>query len=199
MGRNIRFRLANVPQLLHQRGHNRLPCFLDGHDYQLFSALLYESAEQFDCKVLALLQLPDAYWAVLTPNEGDGLQRTIQRTGRLYVRHVNGKYRREGTLWAGRYSACPVQPSNSCLGDVARYLEDLPLRRGVTAPGFQWPWYSNDLPGASEAADAKRIEKTLRAGLVYGSSEFCDAIARQSGLPTESRQRGRPCNPSPAV
>jgi hypothetical protein len=43
----------------------------------------------------------------VTPLHEDSLPRALQSLGRRYVRHVNGAYRRSGTLWEGRYRAAP--------------------------------------------------------------------------------------------
>lgn len=36
-------------------------------------------------------------------------------TGRRYVRYINDRYRRTGTLWEGRFKACPVQSDDHLL------------------------------------------------------------------------------------
>lgn len=42
---------------------------------------------------------------LLTPEEGNGVNRLIQSLGRYYVRYVNQTYGRSGTLWEGRYKS----------------------------------------------------------------------------------------------
>ena len=195
MGRPRRFRLPDIPQLVSQRGHNRLPCFIDGNDFQLFKETLHESASRYDCRVEALLLLPESYWAVLLPSTEDGLALTLQRTGRLYVRHANRKYRRLGTLWAERYRACLVEPDPAWLGRVRHFLASMPKRRGMLAEGSEWPWWQSSLPG-SEAEESEThmvtIQDSLRRGLVIGSEEFLADVSERSGQSATPRRRGRP-------
>lgn len=196
MGRPRRFRLPDIPQLVSQRGHNRLPCFIDGDDFRRFREVLHESAHHYQCRVDALLMLPEGYWTVLVPASDDGLAQTLQRTGRLYVRHANRKYRRLGTLWAERYRACPVEPSALWLARVGCFLAAMPQRRGMLQDGQRWPWWETALPEAetteADAAASASIESALRRGLVVGSDDFLAEMARRSGQPTTPRRRGRP-------
>ncbi len=190
--------LPGIPQLLSQRGHNRLPCFLEGADYEFFMETLQTSAETAECIIHAALLLPHAYWVLASPETPDGIGRMIQRTGRCYVRFCNRKYRREGTLWAGRYQACLVEPSDEVMGNCVEYLGQTPERSRVTAAGTTWPWsyFDNDLParagGRLDDDGYRHITTVLRMGLVLGSESFCDQIAAESGLRTTPGARGRP-------
>jgi len=198
MGRPTRFRLPGIPQLITQRGHNRLPCFLDGSDYAEFRSILSGSADAAACEVQALLMLPNAYWVLARPSDADGIARMMQRTGRCYVRYCNNKYRREGTLWASRYRACLVEPTEEAVGCCAAFLEQTPARAGVVAPGTEWPWLF--LEGISESIDTtqgdagsfEQISAALEKGLVYGSKAFRSRIASEAGIRTEPGLRGRP-------
>jgi putative transposase len=44
------------------------------------------------------------------PQSAESLPRAMQSLGGRYVRHVNGLYRRTGTLWEGRYRAASSIP-----------------------------------------------------------------------------------------
>ena len=198
MGRPNRFKLTGVPQLLTQRGHNRLPCFLDGADYEFFMQSLWDSAEQAGTRIHATVLLPQAYWIMASPSTPDGVGRMVQRIGRCYVRYCNAKYRREGTLWAGRYQACLVEPSPEAMTECAQFLQSTPGRSGVTARGRTWPWtyFDDELPGATDQGlddDAyDRIAMLVRMGLVIGSESFRRRIAAEAGVRTEPGVRGRP-------
>ena len=174
-----------------------MPCFLDGSDYAVFKDILWESAESAGCEIHAALMLPNAYWVLASSDSADGISRFIQRTGRCYVRHCNGKYRREGTLWAGRYKACLVQPKEAYMQQCAAFLLQTPVRCGVVTRGGQWPWCF--LQFDYDAGDAacpetvySEISVTLNMGLVLGSEEFCRYIAKSEGIRTSPGMRGRP-------
>ena len=198
MGRPTRFRLPGIPQLISQRGHNRLPCFLDGSDYSEFKQALWDSADVSRCRIHALLMLPQAYWVLARPEEEDSIARMIQRTGRCYVRHCNAKYRREGTLWAGRYQACLVEPGHGYMQNCTDYLAATPARSGMVATGTRWPWLFLDealeakMHDSIEDEQYEEVNNVLKMGLVLGSAGFRRKIARDCGIRTEPGTRGRP-------
>jgi putative transposase len=45
---------------------------------------------------------------LLTPDDTDGVSRTMQYVGRRYVPYINDTYRRSGTLWEGRCKSSVV-------------------------------------------------------------------------------------------
>ena len=65
----------------------------------------------------------------------------MQALGRRYVRYVNDRYGRTGTLWEGRYKACPVQ-SDAHLLRCYRYIELNPVRAAMAAAPGDHPWSS---------------------------------------------------------
>jgi len=197
VGRPTRYKLPGIPQLITQKGHNRLPCFLDGSDYTVFKDTLWKSAESAGCEIHAALMLPNAYWVLASPSDSDGISRLIQRTGRCYVRHCNDKYRREGTLWAGRYKACLVEPDKELMQRCAAFLLETPAKSGVIAGEGKWPWcflqYEHDAGGgACSDSIYAEISATLNMGLVLGSEEFCQELALREGIRTAPGVRGRP-------
>jgi REP element-mobilizing transposase RayT len=197
VGRPARYKLPGVPQLITQKGHNRLPCFLDGGDYSIFKEILWKSAEVADCEIHAALMLPSAYWVLASPSDTDGISRLIQRTGRCYVRYCNEKYRREGTLWAGRYKACLVEPGQELMQRCASFLLETPAKNGVIDSEGKWPWcflqYEHDADvGACSDSSYTDISTTLNMGLVLGSEEFRDEVALREGIRTVPGVRGRP-------
>ena len=45
---------------------------------------------------------------LLTPTGVGQVAALMQALGRRYVRYISDRYHRTGTLWEGRYKACPV-------------------------------------------------------------------------------------------
>ena len=183
--------------MITQRGHNRLPCFIGGGDYEKFRSILWDSADRAQCTIHAALMLPAAYWVLASPSDETGISRMIQRTGRCYVRHCNEKYRREGTLWAGRYKACLVQPSDEMMQHCASYLRYMPSMSGVTTAGTVWPWcFLQDDLATGSAPDSLDefydVATTLNMGLVLGSPDFCREVSLTAGMRTIPAIRGRP-------
>ena len=66
----------------------------------------------------------------------------MQCLGRRYVRYVNDRYFRTGTLWEGRYKACLVGDDDYLL-TCMRYIELNPVRAGMVADPADYPWSSH--------------------------------------------------------
>lgn len=71
--------------------------------------------------------------------------------GRRYVRDIHDRYRRTGTLWEGRFKACPVQSDDHLLR-CYRYIElDLVHARRVSqASDYAWSSYAANAQGAAD-------------------------------------------------
>jgi len=65
----------------------------------------------------------------------------MQSLSRRYVRYVNDRYYRTGTLWEGRYKACLVD-NESYLLRCYRYIELNPLRARMVAIPDDYAWSS---------------------------------------------------------
>lgn len=183
-----------MPHLVYQRGHNRLPCFYDGEDYATFREMLMAQTQRQNCQLLAWSAIPDAYWLLLTPKAPNGTGKLVQALGRLYVRHINNKYRRTGSLWEGRYRACLIEPESSALRIANGFIQSAAYRNMVVSEGDAWPWQepaaSGDYENDSEAIIA--LERALMRGLPFGSEAFLQEVASASGLRTAPLAHGRP-------
>jgi len=85
---------------------------------------------------------------LITPQDETGVSVMMQSLGRRYVRYVNQRYQRRGTLWEGRYKANLVD-SETHLLNCMRYIELNPVRaRLVTYPvEYQWSSYLTNAVG----------------------------------------------------
>jgi len=78
---------------------------------------------------------------LMTPNQEEGIAKVMQSVGRKYVRHINGVYRRSGTLWEGRYKSSVIQIDRYLL-TCYRYIELNPIRAGMVASPGDYRWSS---------------------------------------------------------
>jgi putative transposase len=76
-----------------------------------------------------------------TPSVADGVSRLMQDVGREYVRYINSKYRRSGTLWDGRFKSSLVDSAEYCLV-CYRYIESNPVRAAMVDRPDQYRWSS---------------------------------------------------------
>ena len=79
---------------------------------------------------------------LLTPSEQGQVARLMQSLGRRYVRAINDRYHRTGTLWEGRYKACPIM-GDTCILRCQRYIELNPLRAGMVVDPADHAWSSH--------------------------------------------------------
>ena len=142
MPRQQRYRLPGVPQHVIQRGNNRQATFFDESDYFHYLEALREAADQWDCDIHAYVLMTNHVHLLMTPNQEVSIAKVMQSVGRKYVRHINGIYRRSGTLWEGRYKSSVIQSEHYLL-TCYRYIELNPVRAGmVDNPGdYRWSSY----------------------------------------------------------
>ncbi len=65
----------------------------------------------------------------------------MQSLGRCYVRYINVKYKRTGTLWEGRYKSTIIQSEKYFL-KLMRYIELNPVRAEMVEFADEYPWSS---------------------------------------------------------
>ena len=130
-------------QTLHviQRGNNREPTFFVDDDYRRYLEWLSEAAAEYGCAVHAYVLMTNHVHVLATPGSAEALPRAMQSLGRRYVRYVNREYRRTGTLWEGRYRACPIDGDEHFF-TCCRYIELNPVRAGMVRHPREYPWSS---------------------------------------------------------
>ena len=142
MPRLPRLDVPDVPQHVIQRGNDRKPCFFSDEDYARYLNDLREIAMREHCAVHAYVLMTHHVHLLITPSTAGAIGRVMQSLGRRYVRHVNDRYHRTGTLWEGRYKACLVGDDEHLLR-CYRYIELNPLRAGMVADPGDYRWSSH--------------------------------------------------------
>ena len=151
MPRRPRYFLPDQPLHVIQRGNNRQATFFHDEDYELYLGWLKQAADENGCAVHAYVLMTNHVHLLVTPETGDSLPATMQSLGRRYVRYVNAAYGRTGTLWEGRYRACPIDSDNYFFSTCA-YIELNPVRaRMVKHPrAYRWSSYRAHAEGRSD-------------------------------------------------
>ncbi|WP_345782844.1 transposase [Dyella acidisoli] len=106
MPRQPRLDLPYIPQHIVQRGNDRQPCFFTDIDRIRHLDELREITLHEHCVVHAYVLMTNHVHLLMTPTDSGQIARVMQALGRRYVRYVNDRYRRTGTLWEGRYKSC---------------------------------------------------------------------------------------------
>lgn len=142
MARLPRPDIAGIPQHIVQRGNNRLPCFLDDGDRRRYLHGLHECLRRFDCALHAYVLMSNHVHLLITPAECGAVSRMMQTFGRNYVHLFNGRHRRTGTLWEGRFKSCLVESDQYVLS-CFRYIELNPVRAWMVDSPSSYIWSSH--------------------------------------------------------
>ena len=142
MVRQRRYGVAGQPQHIIQRGNNRGPIFFGEGDQTLFIEFLAGAADRYGLAIHAYVLMPNHLHLLATPGEADSLSRAMQAFGRRYVRYVNRRHGRTGTLWEGRFRSTVVD-SERYLMACMRYIDLNPVRAGLVPAPEGYPWSSH--------------------------------------------------------
>lgn len=148
MARRPRNVVPGYPVHVVQRGVNRAATFFTQHDYHYYLAALLRASQLAECAIHAYVLMTNHVHLLVTPQDVDGVSRLVQSVGRRYVRHINNRYQRTGTLWEGRFRSSIVG-EESYFFACSRYIELNPVRAGiVTQPGeYRWSSYLSNVTG----------------------------------------------------
>lgn len=163
MPRQPRFNLADVPQHIVQRGHNRQPTFFADADYRRYLATLGAAAKAHACDVHAYVLMPNHIHLLVTPRKPAGVARLMQSLAGRYAQYLNAAHGRSGTPWEGRYKASLVDSEGYLLA-CYRYIEANPVRAGMVANPGDYPWSSHGHNGAG-VGDGLIVEHALYGAL----------------------------------
>jgi len=220
MARIARLVVPGAPHLVTQRGEGGQRAFFEDADYRLYRNLLGQAADRAGSQVWAYCLLPGEVQAVMIPSDPDGVRRTFADLHRRYTKHVNVRHGRTGRLWQGRFSSTAMDEDHVVA--AIRYVSLAPVRAGLAARAWDWPWSSvrahlaarddavvQAAPALSRvggfatflgapfdpAAEFDPLRLALTTGRPLGSVGWVAALEQSSGRSLAPRKRG----PKPRV
>jgi len=215
MARIARLVVPGAPHLVTQRGEGGARTFFEDADYRLYRGLLAEAAEKAESQVWAYCLLPGEVHAVLVPADPDGVRRTFADLHRRYTKHVNARQGRTGHLWQGRFGSAALDEDHVIA--AIRYVSLAPVRAGLAARAWDWPWSSvrAHLAGRDDAvvrvapalnrvggfatflgapfdqsAEFGPLRRAVTTGRPLGSTEWVAGLEQRSGRALAPRKRG---------
>jgi len=219
MARLGRYFLEGQPLHVIQRGNNRQQIFFTRQDAEDFLSWLAEAAVRHGLNIHSYVLMPNHIHLLVSPDRATSLPRTMQSLGSRYVRHINARHQRTGTLWEGRYRAAVIQSEKYFL-HCSRYIELNPVRANLAAEPSSYPWssYRANALGAADALVTRHplfadldpkayraafadglpaetlaaIRNATNGGWALGDEKFRAHIADLGGRRTEPLPRGRP-------
>ena len=152
MPRQHRYIAPGVATHVTQRGNNKGRCFFCAEDFEFYLAVLERSSRRFGCAIHAYVLMSNHSHLLVTPEDAQGISQMMQMIGRCYVRYLNTRYHRTGTLWEGRFRSSVVA-FDPYLLTCYRYIELNPVRAGLAhAPDrYMWSSHHHNAAGASDS------------------------------------------------
>ena len=143
--------VPGAPLHLIQRGSNRSATFYSTEDFEGYRETLREADHVYECAIHAYVLMSNHVHVLITPADVRGPARMMQAVGRRYVRYVNERYGRTGTLWEGRYKSTLIDSERYLLA-CSRYIELNPVRaRMVDHPdAYRWSSHRHNAHGTPD-------------------------------------------------
>ena len=215
MARIARLVVPDAPHLVSQRGEGGQRTFFEDADYRLYRSLLAQAADRAQSLVWAYCLLPGEVHAVLVPSDPAGMRRTFADLHRRYTKHVNAAHGRTGRLWQGRFNSTAMDEDH--VAAAIRYVSLAPVRAGLAARAWDWPWSSvrAHLAGRDDvlvrvapaltrvggfatflgaafdpAAEFDPLRHALTTGRPLGSAGWVAELEQKSGRSLAPRKRG---------
>ena len=202
------------------RASGKRTIFESYRDYLAFERVLGEVQQRIPMRILAWCVMPNHWHLLLWPREDGDLSKymrlvTLTHTQR---RHAHRGTAGTGHLYQGRFKSFVVQ-SDSHFIAVARYVEANALSGKLVARAEDWRWgslwhaqqaptdpapeihawplarptdwlgYVNQPAPSNETRDLRRC---AQRGTPYGDEAWVAGVAKELGLQSTLRPRGRP-------
>ena len=142
MPRSPRLLIPGVPLHVVQRGNNRALTFRTTWDFQLYRETLLEASRRFNCAIHAYALMTNHVHLLVSSDDDTGVSRMMHAVGTRFVRRVNTRYGRTGTLWEGRFKSALID-SERYFFACTRYVELNPVRARLVHEPAEYDWSSH--------------------------------------------------------
>ena len=120
------------------RGVERREVYLEDEDYQRFLEILNEVCELYEFSVYSFCLMSNHYHLLLKTNS-DNLSLIMKQVNSKYSMYFNGKYKRVGHLWQGRFKSWYVY-DQKYLNTLIKYIEYNPVKAKISSKIGEYPW-----------------------------------------------------------
>lgn len=117
------------------------PLFVADEDRVAFLDALSQHAKDAGIDWHGYVLTDDRVRLLLRPASGEALSRCIQALGRHYAAWTRRQHGRQGALWAGRYRAAIIEPTDLLLSTLVAFDTE-PVRAALAVSAAAWPWSS---------------------------------------------------------
>ena len=198
------------------RGNGRSDVFHKDDDFAAFVNLMREAHAKVPMRLTGFCLMTNHFPLLLWPHEDGDLSRWMQWLMTSHVRRYHRHYKGSGHVWQGRFKAFPVQSDDHYL-TVLRYVERNPLRASMVERSQDREWsslkptirsgpegllcdgpivkpaqWTRHVNGVQTDAELKSLRHSLARGTPFGDAHWQATTAKQLGLESSLRPRGRP-------
>ena len=200
------------------RGNARTRIFRKAADYEAFERILAEGLERCDVRLFCYQLMPNHWHLVLRPNRDGEMSRFLRWVTATHTMRYHAHYHTSGAghVYQGRFKSFPVQDDEHFL-TVCRYVERNALRAELVQRAEAWRWGSlwrwqteptpallstwpiprlpNWVQRVNEPLTQKELDavrQSTRRGSPFGEAPWIESMAKQLGLESTLRPRGRP-------
>jgi len=140
------------------RGNNKEYIFKESIDKGYFIKQLKECSMSMGCRVYGYVLMDNHYHMIVETFEKK-LQEIMHQINNKYSKYFNGKYKRVGHVFQGRYKAVLVQDDRYML-KLLRYVHQNPVRAGICKKVEEYKW-------SSDIYYRKNIKGIVNTGVIY--------------------------------
>ncbi len=221
MPRRLRKASGGVIYHVTNRAVGRMKLFKKEGDYLAFEKVLEETYERTAIRILAYCVMPNHWHLLLWPRKNGELSEVMRWLTVTHTQRWHSHFHTAGTgpIYQGRFKSFPVQSDEHFL-TVARYVERNALRAGLTERAQDWRWsslwrrcqrnkslasilspwpikrstnWTRCVNQALTSDELEALRRSVQRGQPYGSESWSNRVAKQLGLESSLRPRGRPC------
>lgn len=219
MARTARIVVPRMPHHLTQRGNQRQQMFGGDEDYRCYLALWGNVAPQCGVRVRGYCLMPNHVHVIPVPASEDGLARAVGLIHQRYSQYLNFREGTTGHRWQNRFFSCPLDEAHAY--QALRYIERNPVRAGLVAQAWDYPWSSarahclledpttlldldswraawpveawrDHLALAEEPGEIDRFRLATQVGRPLGTEEFVTNLEASTGRRLRPHPVGRP-------
>lgn len=141
MSRPLRIEYPDAWYHVMNRGANRLKTFKESEDYDMFLRVIEEACTLFNVSLSAYCLMNNHYHLLIRTPEGN-ISRFMRHVNGVYTQRFNRKYKRDGSLFRGRFKAILIQ-ADEYLTQVVKYIHNNPVKARVVNAREKYKWSSH--------------------------------------------------------
>ena len=141
MARPLRIKYTGAWYHVMNRGRRKDLIFFSDSDYKMFMEVLKEAVQMFCLEIHAFALMPNHYHILIRTPLGN-ISRAMRHINGVYTQKINNKYKKEGSLFRGRYKSILINKEEYFL-ELVRYIHRNPSKAGLENILGEYEWCSH--------------------------------------------------------